>query len=118
MFKRLALTGALALSLSGPALAIGGPSPYHGAEQMSYQVAQATGNTPGNDMNTTDNTENRNGITGRTEDTRVIQNNGADADDIDNSAMVSFPWMLLAVLIAAGLGIWYFRIRKQDPLAR
>lgn len=117
MFKRMALTGALALSLSGPALAIGGPSPYR-ADEMPYQLAQATGNTPGNDMNTTDNSENRSAITGGTEDTRVIQNNGADADDIDNSAMVSFPWMLLAVLIAAGLGVWYFRIRKQDPLAR
>lgn len=135
MFKQLALTSALALSLSGPALAFGGPAPFNLAqvtdntgtthimsERADQNDVEQHANNPkpavGNDMNTTDNRENRAGITGNTDDTPIVQHNGGDANDIDNSATVSFPWLLMFLVIAAGLAVWYFRIRKRDPLTR
>ena len=108
MFKQLALTSALALSLSGPALAFGGPAPF--------DIAQVTDNS-GTSPIMSEHADQKD-IEQHATNPNTAVGNGGDANDIDNSAMVSFPWLLLFLIIAAGLAVWYFRIRKRDPLTR
>lgn len=107
MLKQLALSGALAISLGGPALAFGGPS--HEPSYQIYQVAQAENVEQASPANTTENPVNP--------EQQNQPNKGADTDDIDNQSTLQFPWMLLTLLTAGGLGIWYFKTRKRDPLA-